>query len=145
MGILTEFLAATPDEALALAETGPVNSGLVSAELKSVHSVLLGMLWAAVRDGSIEAYQLDVHDPLLGLASGSDEGPWLSQVRDECRSDLASLPDDRVLPVAQDWTRAEEWSGSPQPEALIGFVGAIRDVARAATEPGRHMYMWMSL
>ena len=145
MGILTEFVAATPDEALALAETGPVNSSLVAAELKSVHSALLGRLWAAVRDGSIEAYRLEVHDPLLALASGSDEGPWLSQVRDECRSDLASLPDDRVLPVAQDWTRAEGWFGAPQPEDLVGFVVAIRDVARAATEPGRHMYMWMSL
>jgi hypothetical protein len=47
--------------------------------------------------------------------------------------------------VAQDWTRAQEWIGSPQPEELVGIVGDIADVARAATEPGRHMYLWMSL
>jgi hypothetical protein len=142
--VLTEFFASTETDALALLDTGPANSQFVTAELKSIDPVLIGTLWAAIRDGDITAYTLATHDPLLPLlASGAEEGPWLSQLRDEFTRDLAELPDERVPAVAGAWTRAREWYGSPAPDALAGIVTMLRDVARAAGSG--HMYLWICL
>lgn len=99
VGILTDYFAATPNEALACALSGPFSTDLPKAELKWVEpTIILGSLWAAVdgADYSVDAYSGD--DEMV--ASPDEQGPWVIRIKEACRAALAGIHDDQILPRA---------------------------------------------
>ena len=87
MGILTDYFAATPDEALAC-----------------------------------------------------HEGPFLVAVKEGCRAALAGVTDEPIPALAQAWSQADEWFGA-DPDGLAAIIAMLHDVARAAGENGRTLYV----
>ncbi len=142
MGVLTDYFAATPNEAASCATRGPVVTSLPQVALKFVDpAVILGRLWA-----HIEAVPFsDSHYGNGELLTSGEEGPWLTRIKDGCTAAIAAIPDDRLLPIADQWRAAEEWVGDWDSQGLAGVVVDLRSVARAAVETGRNMYCWMSL
>ncbi|MCP2322927.1 hypothetical protein HDA40_001434 [Hamadaea flava] len=142
MGILTDYFAATPAEAAACREHGPLPTELPKVAAKWLEpTILLGQLWAAV-DGV--KYKVNKHhgdDEMLEPAD--EEGPWIIRIREECRAAIAGIPDERVPALAATWSEAEEWM-APEPDWLEKLIPELRAVARAAVED-RAMYVWICL
>jgi hypothetical protein len=142
MGILTDYFAATAEEATACADHGPLDTQLPTAELKWVEpAIILGRLWAAI-DGA--DYDVDSYSGEDHLVAGDHEGPWLIRIKDACRDALAGIRDDQVTALAETWSTAEEWSGADA-SSLATIIPDLRDVARAACAPDRNLYVWVCL
>ncbi|NUO58213.1 MAG: hypothetical protein HOV78_16205 [Hamadaea sp.] len=142
MGILTDYFAATPAEAAACQEHGPLPTDLPQLAAKWVEpTILLGRLWAAV-DG-VKYNQRRHHGDEEMLEPSDEEGPWVIRIREECRAAIAGIPDERIPELAAKWSEAEEWM-RPEPDWLAKLIPELRAVARAGIGD-RAMYVWICL
>ncbi|MEV0156659.1 hypothetical protein AB0H57_23435 [Micromonospora sp. NPDC050686] len=145
MGILTDYFAATPEQALAAIDRGPGDE-LTPLRAKFLEPFVLGgQLWAAVRHGALDASDDDLSAGGERVDGNDDEGPYLIRLVDDFVAELAALPDDRVDEVATVWAGAGEWMGEPEPGFLVELVHELRRVARRAETDGVGAYCWMCL
>jgi hypothetical protein len=72
-------------------------------------------------------------------------GPWLEELSDEVRDDLAGLPDDRFGVLAERWAGIEEFHGAVSPEAAGQLIAAFTGLAQRAAAAGDHLYCWTCL
>ncbi|MGR6317366.1 hypothetical protein Q2K19_06130 [Micromonospora soli] len=145
MGILTDYFAARPEQALAAADTGP-GDDLAPFRSKFLEpTVLVGRLWAAIRHGGLDLAAEDLSTGEARVDGNDDEGPYLLRLKPAFVSELAALPDERIDDVAAVWRAAEEWMGEPDEKLVAGIVGELRRVARRAVADGVHAYCWICL
>lgn len=143
MGILTDYFAATPEQALAIGDTGP---GDELAPLRSKFLepyVLVGALWEVLRHGHLGSPRRDLQAGGERVDGNDDEGPYMIRLEPEFVAELAALPDDRIAAVAAGWVTAEEWMGEPELEVVAQLVGELRRVARQAVADGVDAYCWI--
>ncbi|GIJ44392.1 hypothetical protein Val02_12780 [Virgisporangium aliadipatigenens] len=152
MGILTDYFVATPEVAATLADAGPHEADLPKLELKGVDPAVLGStLWAVIEGVPVVApysapFDLDRYDAIDEWLNDSDDDTHaLVQLDDGFVRALATLPDERVAPVAALWGTAEEWGGPVEPGELDGLVLELRDLAREVRSEEQHLYVWWSL
>lgn len=142
MGLLTDYFAATPEQAAACRLEGPSDEELPVASLKLVDpSVLLGKLWAGVA-GQPFGPEYYADDGLVGEPLA--DGPWLVKIKPVCRAVLAGISDEeQVRQAAAGWAEAAEWFGAAEPEELVETILKLRQVALAAGERGQRLYAWV--
>jgi hypothetical protein len=81
MGMLTDYFAATPEEAMAHAERGPLVPALPYVELKWVEpSILLGLLWAHIAGAEYSLDEFDGEDDMVALQE--EHGTCLIRIKD---------------------------------------------------------------
>ncbi len=78
------------------------------------------------------------------VASGGEEGPWVTTIPATFVDALADLGDDRLAAVAEAWSQAEELGGIAAADARETIV-ALRELCRRARAGDGSMLMWMSL
>jgi hypothetical protein len=152
MGILTDYFVATPERAVTLAARGPHGADVPKLELKGVDPAVLGStLWAVIEGAPVREpysapFDLDRYDAVAEYVADSDEDSHLLvQLDDDFVRVLATLPDERVAPVAASWATAEEWGGPLEPGTLDGLVLELRALAREVRSPDQHLYVWWSV
>ncbi|RZU73404.1 hypothetical protein EV384_1807 [Micromonospora kangleipakensis] len=129
MGILADYFAATPGQALTTVDAGPGD------ELRPLRPkflepfVLVGALWEVMRHGHLGSPRTGLHAGGERVDGNDDEGPYLIRLVSEFVTELAALPDDRIDAVAAGWATAEEWMGEPELEIVAQLVGELRRVA----------------
>lgn len=163
MSVLTEYFRATEAasvlRAMGSTEGGPligVEGGFDGVVAKGVDpAVVLGTLVAAIERLPWEPQLVAMTavwpttpepgpDDLLDEDDPWATGPWVSELSDEVRDQLAGVPDEDLPMVVATWVRSEELGGAnstdmtPVAEQLIGL-------ARRAAGAGEHLYCWMSL
>lgn len=146
MGILTDYFAATPQQASSAIMDGP-GEEVAPARFKFLEpAVLLGRLWAAMRHRDLAAWTDELSTEVGRVDDNPDiEGPWLVKLRDDFVTELAALADEQVTMAAKVWAEAEEWVGPTSPAAAEEIVRQLRDVARHAASPDQAMYCWICL
>ncbi|MFG2053473.1 hypothetical protein ACGFI9_05500 [Micromonospora sp. NPDC048930] len=145
MGILTDYFAASPEQALAATDTGPGDE-LAPLRCKFLEpTVLVGRLWAAIRHGDLDLAVEDLSTDEARVDGNDDEGPYLLRLKPAFVSELAALQDERMDDVAAAWRTAEEWMGEPDAKLVAEIVGELRRVARRAVADGVHAYCWICL
>jgi hypothetical protein len=140
MGVLTELLLAPIDDAAAVAREPVPSRRWTGIEIKGHNSVTLGQLLAIVRD-------VDWTPEIFGdelVASGSDDGPWVTSVPTDFIDEIGGLGDDRVDEIAEAWATTEELEHLSVDDTRAALV-SVRDLCRRAHEERATLLMWMSL
>jgi hypothetical protein len=142
MGVMTDLLLARPDEAEAVAAEWPPQgrSRWADVEMKGQSPVTLGQLLAIIRD--VEWTPEIFEDK--PLASGGQEGPWVTAVPADFVAEAAGLDDDRFDQVAEAWSEIEEFEGWDVSEVRESLT-LLRAFCRRARAEGSPMLMWMAL
>jgi hypothetical protein len=140
MGVLTELVLAPIDDADAVAREPVPSRRWTGVEIKGHNSVTLGQLLAIVRD-------VDWEPEIFGdelVASGSDDGPWVTSVPDDFVVEVGGLGDDKLDEIAEAWATTEELEHLAVDDTRAVLV-AVRDLCRRAHEEHATVLMWMSM
>ncbi len=144
MGLLTDFVIASPSEAAAIcAAEGEHAERWPCVQLKRVDTVKLSTLAAELGVGQVAA-ALEGDDQLV--FSRSEEGPWVFHLPESLTAALAALPPEEVAGVAERWGKHEElvldgW----EPADVVEVVEQLRALAARARDGGKQLLLWMCL
>jgi len=140
VAVLTDFFVTTPEQATALARSGPNGRPVPMVLAKSVDPVKVATLHQLITGSSAPVDQVD--EPVV---TESESGPWLVAISAEVTGAIGALADDRLTSVGIAWAATDEWvlDGAASHE-LIPLVRDLRDLARRALPPAR-LYLWISL
>ncbi|MEV4134207.1 hypothetical protein AB0J72_18800 [Dactylosporangium sp. NPDC049742] len=150
----TDYFVAVRDRAMTLVEWGPGGTELPKLLMKWVEPGILGsQLWGIIED--LPASEKDVLPidfdryyavgEVLKVSDGEEGSFGLVQIADGFVRALATLPDERIAPVAERWATSEEWLGPWEPHGLDSTVEGLRDLARCVHGPDQRMYVWWSM
>lgn len=90
---------------------------------------------AIIKDGGVD---------VVAHGAIEAEGPWVFTLRSTVLRALASLPQDQIDGVAQQWAATEELVGTP-PEVLATLLNDLCGLFKRAEQSGRSVYCWVSL
>lgn len=145
VGILTDYFAASPEQALAAVDTGPGDELAPFRGTFIEPSALVGRLWAAIRHGDLDLAAQDFSTDEARVDDNDDEGPYLLRLKPAFVGEVAALPNERIDDVAAVWRTAEEWMGGPDEKLVAEIVGELRRVARRAVARDVDAYCWICL
>lgn len=164
MGLLTDYFAATPDQAAAVdIRTGPTKPAEESArqDIPSVDGTVrtpqriedvlaVTGVEPTVTMATLEAILTgaDDMDIIEGggepIADGGPEGPWLVALRPQLQVALLATPPGGWQAVAERWVATEELVGTPA-SAAVSFLEELAVLARRASDGDQRLYCWVSL
>ncbi|WP_422736555.1 hypothetical protein ACN263_23880 [Micromonospora sp. WMMD729] len=159
VGVLYDYFRASDDEAVAKLMADTDGEPVVREGGSSVEDAVDGKgIDPNVILGKVVSFALDVPwtsdlvgERLLwpdGAAEDREyEGPWVVVLGEGARDVLAEIPDDRVAPLAEQWSRIEELShySDTQPEAMLSRLREFVGLARRARASGQNIYCWICL
>jgi hypothetical protein len=143
----TEYFIADAGLAATLAEQGPSQAGVPTLTLDPFEpSVLPGVLWGIIEDGTVEFDPLRFDTWTAAIAVSDDELSAVAPLADGFVHALATLPDDRLSAVAARWATSDEWflvdlDGPPD---TAGMLRVLRDFARQAETSDQPVFVWYS-
>jgi hypothetical protein len=165
MGLLTDYFAATPEQAAAVdIQTGPTGPTDGSARQdrpsvdgsttapRRVQDVLAvkgfePTVTMATLEGILtgaEVMEIIESDAEPLIADDGPEGPWLVTLRPQLQAALVSTPPGGWRAVAERWVATEELVGTPASVA-VSFLEELAALARRASDRDQQLYCWMSL
>lgn len=169
MGLLTDYFAATPEQAAAVdIRTGPTGTGPTGPADESarqdtpwvdgttrapqrIEDVLaVTGVEPTVTMATLEAVLTgaEVMDIIEGgvepIADGGPEGPWLVALRPQLQVALVSTPPGGWQAVAERWVATDELVGTPA-SAAVSFLEELAALARRASDRDQRLYCWVSL
>ena len=142
--MLTDFVVASPEEAAAVSASLNRRSDWACFESKGLDNSTLAALWSAI-DPSVDASALEGEAHVV--FSGPDRnGPWVFDLPTHFVRQLAALPRDSFLPVAERWVKSPElsharWRGSDVVPAIV----SLNEIASIAIQKEKALLLWMSL
>ena len=144
MGLLSDFVVATPEDALryeSLLQDGkPLPPDRFwRAEWKNFTPLALQMLWAILRD---EEWDLGRHQLEHVHHTGEGES-WLERFPDELVHLISALDEATEGRVADTWARSAEVPGDS--DELRPVLRDLKHLATDAQTSGRSLYLWGSL
>lgn len=107
---------------------------------KRITDVELSILWSILRDEEWDSDTLDLFEMVFEADNGDR---LIIQLPHELMSDLASVPPDMELELAEAWADTEELS-CPAREVLP-VVRGLTDLSRRALERECGMYLWIQV
>jgi len=142
MGILTDFVIATVDEAAAIGDAIRPADTWPTLEAKGVETINLMTLCSIVTGTE---YEDDLE--LFPLVGGNEEqGPWVFQLPDMFLNAIAAMPDGDVTAVASAWAQTEEMEmGGWPPAETAEFLRDFKAHVQRAVDGGSSMFLWLSL
>jgi hypothetical protein len=165
MGLLTDYFAATPEQAAAVdIQTGPTGPADESARQdrpsvdgstrapRRVEDVLAvkgfePTVTMATLEGILtgaEFMEIIESDAEPVIADGGPDGPWLVMIRAQLQAALVSTPPGGWRAVAERWAATEKMVGTPASVA-VAFLEELAGLARRASDRDQRLYCWMSL
>jgi hypothetical protein len=144
MGLLADFIVATPEdalryEALMMGEEPLPPDRFQRAEYKGFTSLALEVLWAALDNGEWDPKKHELDH----INTGSDES-LLCRFPDALTLSLSQMDDAAIHRVAQIWIRAEQVPGDDA-EELEPVLRDLRHLAAQARQSGKSLYLWGSV
>jgi hypothetical protein len=140
MGVLTELVLASIDEADAVAREPVPSRRWTGIDVKGHNSVTFGQLLAILRD-------VDWTPEIFGdelVASGGDDGPWVTSVPSDFVTEVGALADARLEEIAEAWATTEELEHFSV-EQTLDTLTRVRGLCRRAREERATILLWMSL
>lgn len=107
---------------------------------KRITDVELSILWSILRDEEWDSDTLDLFEMIFEADNGER---LIIQIPHQLLSDLASVPSDLELELAEAWADTEELS-CPAREVLP-VVRGLTDLSRRALERECGMYLWIQV
>lgn len=145
--MLTDLIAATPEEAEAILHTQGHANVWPTLDAKTVDQVKLASL-AFILKGKVpkDDAVIDYMKTFKNLLTASDDGPWIDLVSMDLRDSLANLPEDQVEIVAKSWAATEEakldrWN----PNDVAHFLRQLSAFAASARAEKRSLLLWACL
>ena len=149
MGVLTVAFVAHPDDVPRF-QGGPEQHNDLLKQLDIVQLAALGQLLLAGSLQESEGSYGPMYDALnreMGerMHSYSDE-EWAFPVPEQLTIALAEVKDDQVPPLAETWSRIEEFELDQKgAERGAEYLQELRANAVLAKDSGKQLYLWMSL
>lgn len=107
--MLTDLIAATPEEAHAILATSGHANVWATLEANTVDQVKLASLAFILRGSRPEPSEVvNFAESFKNLSSSGEDGPWIDLVPEELAHALAALPANRIQAVAAQWASTEE-------------------------------------
>jgi hypothetical protein len=165
MGLLTSYIAATPEQAAAIdihaGPTGfahkpgrqetPSPDGTIEAPRRIEDVLDVAGVEPSVTMATLEAILTGadardiIHEGSVEpIADGGPDGPWLLALRPQLQAALLSTPPDGWQAVAERWAATDELVGMPV-DVAVSFLERLAALARRASEHGQRLYCWVSL
>ncbi len=141
MGVLTDLIIASSDEADEVAKAEVHAGRWPTLEMKGFSSISFGMLLAILRD---EEWTVELFNDELLAAGDMEEGPWVTHVPDSFVEAVAVVQDEQLPIAAGKWAGTEElsyWS----PGDLGEVLSELRSFCAQAREAGTSILMWVCL
>jgi len=87
------------------------------------------------------AYDVITENPRAGetLASQDDQGMVIT-ITDSLQAALSRIDDNRLAPLAADWSHAEEFGGEVSPGDLRAFLADLSGLAKRALDRNERLY-----
>ncbi len=164
MGVLYDYYRATSRQAAVVKpeKSRVVNPAWDVVDAKGIDPVvILGQLIAFIRD---VPYDMDLVRPIgvypppesaprteeeweaLPEDSLYLDGPDIDELPAHVRDSLASVPDDRLDELVEQWGRIEEFSTHPADDGyLLEVLTGLRALAQRAQKEDELIYCWISL
>ena len=145
--MLTDLLAANPEEADAILSTNGHASIWPTLEAHTVDQVKLATLALILRGTTPESAAVGkIVESFEGLASGGEDGPWIDRVPNELVQGLAGLSADRIDEVAAKWGSTEEAKLDRWEQADIAvFLQELSAFAASAVAQNKSLLLWVCL
>lgn len=143
MGVLTDYFAASNDEAARAAlQQGPKVVGLPTIEAKSLDPVVTMATLEQILLGT-DAMTIinDSRDEII--AQAGEQGPWVATIRPSLVKGLGTPDPARLLATARQWALTEELSDA-DPQDLYEFLWNLAHLAQWAVANNQQMYCWIS-
>jgi hypothetical protein len=144
MGLLADFVAASPSDALKYASF--INAGeavprerFERCEYKNYTPLALGQLWAILSNEQWDARR----HALEAVSIGEQGETWLFRFPDVFVGLIADLEDAAIKTTAQSWSDSEEVPGGVDDNEPV-LIDLIR-LAKYAQSSGRNLYLCGSL
>jgi hypothetical protein len=142
MGVLSDLVVASGDDAMRIAELSSPAAELGGIDIKGIDTVKLAMLHAVVSGRTYEDV-LALYEP---TGEGSQEGPWVVKLPADLVAALAGLDESAQRRVGTRWAQIEEfaldgWQVADVCNTLEGICG----LARQATESAQSVFLWICL
>lgn len=146
MSFFTDFVIADPTSAEKIARVVDAEGtplGLWEGfSVKSISDLDLATLYGLVQGRSLGEGVLDLLDEFTHLQAGEELSVQL--VPPGFVDLLAALPEDRLLPLAETWSAAEEFAGLTDPADLKELIAQLSELARQARGEGRSVLVCIS-
>jgi hypothetical protein len=146
MGVLTDFVVASPAEAKRVGDSANPLKQFAGVDAKGIDQVTMGTLYAILL-GTPDTPEFMIDEASL-LYTASNDGPWVQRVPQDMVDRLAKLSDDDIPKVAEEWVKTEEFDpmySSWTPTTLVWFLRALVVLSRKAVAEDKAMLMWTSL
>lgn len=138
MGVLTDFIAASPTEIRTLEPGALPAETLDTFQAKGVDTVKVDLLVAALTGRPLDQV-LDCGE-LVG--EPAPEGPWIFRLPGELKELLAGLDPSDLDGLAERWSTTEDFDGWRQDEVLHVLRELVAIAGRAHAE-GKNLYHWV--
>ena len=130
MGILTELVIASPQEAEEVARSTSGEAERPHLVADDLDQAKLSTLRAIVTN---QEYEDTWIDEFRFLAGNQEDGPWVFSVPDAVVAGLAALPESRLKAAAKQWGRTEEFQiDRPPQEEIEAVLKTLFDFFREA-------------
>lgn len=141
MGVLTDLIVATPEEAAVVSEAEARDPRWPRATVSGLDPVSLCTLWALMRG---DEYRDEDVDQISLAHEQSEEGPWVYQLPAGLVDMLATLDSERVAGICAEWARTDELRGA-DPSDLARVLLRMRQLAEEARRKQSSILMWICL
>ena len=143
MGLLSDFIAATPEHAFQYETFVPYGDRVLPdhfwrAHYKNFTPLALEMLWAILRND-----RPDAGPRKLEAVSHADGKTWLFRFPDELARLIAGLDETTADQIARAWERCGEVKSSS--DELRPILLDLNHLAKQAQRSGCSLYLWVSL
>src|SRR5438067_2137735 len=139
MSFFTDFIIADPSDGLqvvlAIQQAGTPLDGWSGFSVNSINDLDLAHLYGLLRSGSEAKRAMDLVEEFRDLHV-AEEGPTVQLVPPDLVRLLASLPEDRLPPVAEKWSD-EELRGLRDAADLKELLAQLGELARQAVAEGK--------
>lgn len=143
MGILTDFVVATDNDAVAIGEAVRPADQWPTLESKGVETIKLSTLYCAATNAQ---YTDDIQASFSLVAGNEEEGPWVFKFPPEILAAIAGIGQSDIPAIAASWAATEElqmdgWSK----EDAAQFIKELQTYAQKALGSGASLFLWLSL
>jgi len=148
-GIFAGLFVAEPAHVEAWSMEGLTPADWPAVEFKRLDSVKLGTLESILTDRDYD--DIDQERELGLVRNAGDEGPWISDVRQELVDSLTTLTPELAASTAAKWADTDELKVTPtdvpRAEDIADLTTALMEMADLARRrgAGKRMYLLMGL
>lgn len=124
MGILTNFVIAKDEDAVAISEAIRAVGNWPTLESKGVDSIKISTLYCAATNTE---YENAIQASFLMIAGNDEDGPWVLKFPNEILSAIAHIESEAIASTAKLWA-ATEFTGNSH--TMLLFISSTSCISR---------------